>query len=39
MQRTKKLTFFTASYSQASVIFPYVMVSPPISPAACSSAV
>jgi vitamin B12/bleomycin/antimicrobial peptide transport system ATP-binding/permease protein len=28
MQRTKKLTFFTASYSQASVIFPYVMVSP-----------
>jgi putative ATP-binding cassette transporter len=28
MQRTKKLTFFTASYSQASIIFPYVMVSP-----------
>jgi putative ATP-binding cassette transporter len=28
MQRTKKLTFFTASYSQAAVIFPYVMVSP-----------
>jgi len=28
MQRTKKLTFFTASYSQASVIFPYIMVSP-----------
>jgi putative ATP-binding cassette transporter len=28
MQRTKKLTFFTASYSQASVIFPYLMVSP-----------
>jgi putative ATP-binding cassette transporter len=28
MKRTKKLTFFTASYSQASVIFPYVMVSP-----------
>jgi vitamin B12/bleomycin/antimicrobial peptide transport system ATP-binding/permease protein len=28
MRRTKKLTFFTASYSQASVIFPYVMVSP-----------
>ena len=28
MNRTKKLTFFTASYSQASVIFPYVMVSP-----------
>ena len=28
MKRTKKLTFFTASYSQASIIFPYVMVSP-----------
>jgi putative ATP-binding cassette transporter len=28
MSRTKKLTFFTASYSQASIIFPYVMVSP-----------
>src|ERR1700719_4112615 len=28
MQRQKKLLFFTASYSQASVIFPYVMVSP-----------
>ena len=28
MQRTKKLTFFTASFSQASVIFPYIMVSP-----------
>jgi vitamin B12/bleomycin/antimicrobial peptide transport system ATP-binding/permease protein len=28
MRRTKKLTFFTASYSQAAVIFPYVMVSP-----------
>jgi len=28
MQRQKKLTFFTQSYSQASVIFPYVMVSP-----------
>jgi vitamin B12/bleomycin/antimicrobial peptide transport system ATP-binding/permease protein len=28
MRRTKKLTFFTASYSQASIIFPYVMVSP-----------
>ncbi|MGA3310773.1 MAG: ABC transporter ATP-binding protein/permease, partial [Xanthobacteraceae bacterium] len=28
MQRTKQLTFFTASYSQASVIFPYVVVSP-----------
>ncbi len=28
MQRTKQLTFFTASYSQASVIFPYLMVSP-----------
>src|ERR1700761_4660245 len=25
MQRTKKLTFFTASFSQASVIFPYIM--------------
>jgi vitamin B12/bleomycin/antimicrobial peptide transport system ATP-binding/permease protein len=28
MQRTKLLTFFTASYSQASIIFPYMMVSP-----------
>jgi putative ATP-binding cassette transporter len=28
MQRQKKLTFFTQSYSQASTIFPYVMVSP-----------
>ncbi len=28
MQRQKKLTFFTQSFSQASVIFPYVMVSP-----------
>jgi putative ATP-binding cassette transporter len=28
MQRQKKLTFFTQSYTQASVIFPYVMVSP-----------
>jgi putative ATP-binding cassette transporter len=28
MQRTKKLTAFTASYSQASVIFPYVLIGP-----------
>ena len=28
MKRQKQLTFFTQSYSQASVIFPYVMVSP-----------
>ena len=28
MSRTKKLTFFTAGYSQASVIFPYIVVSP-----------
>jgi putative ATP-binding cassette transporter len=28
MQRTKKLTFFTASFSQASVIFPYLMAAP-----------
>jgi putative ATP-binding cassette transporter len=28
MTRTKKLTFFTAGYSQASVVFPYIMVSP-----------
>jgi putative ATP-binding cassette transporter len=28
MQRTKRLTFFTASYNQASVIFPYIVVSP-----------
>jgi putative ATP-binding cassette transporter len=28
MSRTKRLTFFTASYSQISIIFPYVVVSP-----------
>jgi putative ATP-binding cassette transporter len=28
MQRTKQVTFFTASYSQASTIFPYIVVSP-----------
>jgi vitamin B12/bleomycin/antimicrobial peptide transport system ATP-binding/permease protein len=28
MRRQKQLTFFTQSYSQASVIFPYLMVSP-----------
>jgi putative ATP-binding cassette transporter len=28
MGRTKRLTFFTASYSQVSIIFPYVVVSP-----------
>jgi vitamin B12/bleomycin/antimicrobial peptide transport system ATP-binding/permease protein len=28
MNRQKKLMFFTQSYSQASVIFPYLMVSP-----------
>ena len=28
MSRTKKLTAFTASYNQASVIFPYVLVAP-----------
>jgi putative ATP-binding cassette transporter len=28
MSRQKKLTFFTAGYSQASVVFPFVMVSP-----------
>jgi vitamin B12/bleomycin/antimicrobial peptide transport system ATP-binding/permease protein len=28
MSRQKKLTFFTASYGQASVVFPFVMVSP-----------
>jgi putative ATP-binding cassette transporter len=28
MTRTKKLTFFTAGYQQASIIFPYVVVSP-----------
>src|SRR5208283_1965807 len=28
MQRQKQVTFFTQSYSQASVIFPYIMVSP-----------
>jgi putative ATP-binding cassette transporter len=28
MSRQKKLVFFTASYNQASVVFPYIMVSP-----------
>ena len=28
MTRQKRLTFFTASYRQASVIFPYIVVSP-----------
>ena len=28
MTRQKKLTFFTAGYAQASVVFPFVMVSP-----------
>jgi putative ATP-binding cassette transporter len=28
MQRTKAVTFFTASYTQASIIFPYIVVSP-----------
>ena len=28
MQRQKQLTFFTQSYSQAAVIFPYIVVSP-----------
>ncbi len=28
MQRQKQLTFFTQSYTQASVIFPYIVVSP-----------
>ncbi|MBI3701865.1 MAG: ABC transporter ATP-binding protein/permease [Afipia sp.] len=28
MSRTKKVTAFTATYSQASVIFPYVLVAP-----------
>ncbi len=28
MSRTKKLTFFTAAYSQISIIFPYIVVSP-----------
>ncbi|MFL4967674.1 MAG: ABC transporter ATP-binding protein/permease [Xanthobacteraceae bacterium] len=28
MSRTKQLTFFTAGYNQASVVFPYVVVSP-----------
>ena len=28
MTRQKKLTFFTASYRQAAVIFPFIMVSP-----------
>jgi putative ATP-binding cassette transporter len=28
MTRTKRLTFFTATYSQVSIVFPYVVVSP-----------
>jgi putative ATP-binding cassette transporter len=28
MTRTKQLTFFTAGYNQASIVFPYVVVSP-----------
>jgi putative ATP-binding cassette transporter len=28
MSRQKRLTFFTASYSQVSVVFPFIMVSP-----------
>ncbi|MCA6119899.1 ABC transporter ATP-binding protein/permease [Bradyrhizobium sp. WSM 1738] len=28
MSRTKKITAFTASYNQASVIFPYILVAP-----------
>ena len=28
MTRTKKLTFFTAGYSQVSIVFPYIVVSP-----------
>jgi putative ATP-binding cassette transporter len=28
MVRTKKLTFFTAGYSQISIIFPYIVVAP-----------
>jgi putative ATP-binding cassette transporter len=28
MSRQKKLTFFTAGYSQASIVFPFLMVSP-----------
>jgi putative ATP-binding cassette transporter len=28
MKRTKRLTFLTASYSQASVVFPFIVISP-----------
>jgi putative ATP-binding cassette transporter len=28
MRRTKQLTFFTAGYTQASTVFPYIVVSP-----------
>jgi vitamin B12/bleomycin/antimicrobial peptide transport system ATP-binding/permease protein len=28
MTRTKKLTFFTAGYSQVSIVFPFIVVSP-----------
>ena len=38
MTRTKQLTFLTASYNQASVVFPIVIVSPRILPGIFSSA-
>ncbi|NWM64771.1 ABC transporter ATP-binding protein/permease, partial [Escherichia coli] len=28
MSRTKRLTFFTQSYAQAAVVFPYILVAP-----------
>ncbi len=38
MSRTKKLTAFTASYSQAAIIFPYILVAPAYFAQKCSSA-
>ena len=39
MTRQKKLTFFTAGYAQAAVVFPFIMVSPAYFAArSCSSA-
>ena len=39
MSRQKKLTFFTAGYTQASVVFPSSWGARPISPMRCSLAV
>ena len=38
MSRQKKLTFLTAGYGQAAVVFPFIMAARLISPAPSSSA-